>query len=91
MRYIVATLGALIVLVAVTLVGIVVNNLLPPAFDVLTMRVPWGSVWVRGPMIIVGFALGVVAAAHSFYSTLKRYRLKDAERVSAEPRESEPG
>jgi hypothetical protein len=85
MRYIVATVGAFIMLVAVTLIGIVANKFLPPAFDVWTLRVPWGVVWVRGPMIIVGFGLGLVAAVHSFRSTLKRYRLKDAEKKDADP------
>jgi hypothetical protein len=92
MRYVTATVGAVFMFVAVLLVCLVTIAFLPPAFKpvVRVGFVPWINVWINNPLAFVGLGLAVLAAAHSFRSTLKRYAAKENASVESRVTSSEP-
>jgi hypothetical protein len=75
MRYVTATIGAMFVFVAVLVVSFVLNAFVPPAFQAARLHlgavVVWGS-----PIVLLGFVVAVVAAVHSFRSSLKPRKRK---------------
>ena len=83
MRYVTATIGAIFIFVAIILVGFLVNAFLPPSLQqVITL--PLGPVFISANVsVLLGFALALPAAIHSFRSTLKREARKAEERSRA--------
>jgi hypothetical protein len=88
MRYITATLGALFIFLGVILVGFIANRFLPPALQ-QPVVIPLGTVsfWCS-PSLLVGLALGTLAAVHSFRSTLSRSESKSKKLSETEPAQS---
>jgi hypothetical protein len=77
MRYVTATIGAIFIFLGVVLISFVSHFFLPPALQ-QTMTIPvipglfriWGP-----PAVRIGVVAGIVAAALSFRSTLKRHAI----------------
>lgn len=83
MRYITAMIGAIFIFIAVILIGIVAVKFLPPAFEPV-ITVPLGVFYFRANLsVLIGFALAVPFAVHSFRSTLERYAIKAEEKSRA--------
>jgi hypothetical protein len=75
MRYVTATVGAIVIFVAVMVISIVINSFLPAALHA-QLAVNFGLFWLRSsPMLLVGAGAALLAATHSFRSTLKRYHV----------------
>jgi hypothetical protein len=75
MKYVTATIGAVFIFVAVVLVSMFANGFLPPALQ-RRMLVSLGFFGFGGtPALLVGIALGSLAAVSSFRSTLGRYAM----------------
>ncbi len=82
MRYVTATFGAVFIFVAIILVGFLVNVFLPPPLQ-RVISLPLGPVFISANVsVLLGFALALPAAIHSFRSTLKREAKKADERLS---------
>jgi hypothetical protein len=77
MRFVVATIGAVFIFVALLAIAFVVNAFLPPPLQ-RPIAVPLGlvSIWAT-PILFVAIPLALVAAVHSFRSSLKRHAPKD--------------
>jgi len=70
MRYVTATIGAVFIFVACSVVGFLLTAF-EPFQGVVTL--PLGVVTITGnPVFLVGIVVGIPAAVHSFRSTLKR-------------------
>jgi hypothetical protein len=83
MRYVTATVGAIFIFVAVIVIGIVVNIFLPPSLQ-RVVTVPLGVFYVSANLsVLIGLGLSLPFAVHSFRSTLKRYKIKDAQKLRA--------
>ncbi len=71
MRYFTATIGAILMFVACTIFGVVLT-----AFPIFqgAVKLPLGllNLTIRNPTWLAGIILGILAAVHSFRSTLKR-------------------
>lgn len=82
MRYATATIGAIFIFIGVLLITGIIVAFLPPMFR------PWvnlGLVQTNNPL---GLILSALAAQHSFRSTLKHYKAKDAAKLQANPAET---
>jgi hypothetical protein len=81
MRYITATVGAVLIFIAIIIVGFGVMMFLPPAL-VQPIAVPLGPIsFSAPPSLLIAIAIAPMAALHSFRSTLKR----DKEKSEADP------
>ncbi len=77
MRYITATIGAVVVFFSMLVIAFVIFAFLPPRFqgDDYTFR--FGIFYARGnPVLLLAPILGLAAAVHSFRDSLKRYKIK---------------
>lgn len=87
MRYITATTGAIFIFAVMIVIGFLINAFLPPSLQrVITL--PLGPFFLRGNLsVLIGLALSLPLAVHSFRSTLKRYAVKAEENSSANHRD----
>jgi hypothetical protein len=77
MRYVTASLGAALMLVG-CLVGCYVLTAFRPFQGAVTIPLGAASMTISNPVGFLGLPLGIIAAIHSFRSTLKREAQADA-------------
>jgi hypothetical protein len=75
-RYFTATLGALLVFICCA-VGCFILAAFRPFQFTLTLTIGIGTFTIRNPIALAGLPIGVLAAIHSFRSTMKRYAKAD--------------
>ena len=87
MRYVTAFIGGLLVFIGVVLINLVLTPFLPVVLQrVVTLKL--GIFTYSGPVcVLIGVALGGIAATHSFRSTLMRY----SKRAMESPAQKEDG
>jgi hypothetical protein len=85
MRYVTATIGAVLIFVG-CVVGCFVLTAFPPFQGMLNLQVGTVRLSIRNPIAFAGLPIGVFAAVHSFRSTLKR-AARDDEKQRSEPLE----
>jgi hypothetical protein len=76
MRYVTAFVGAVIVFAGCGVVCLVLTAF--PAFQgEMTLNLGVARFTIRNPIALAGIPIGLLAAYHSFRSTLSRYNVKD--------------
>ncbi len=77
MRYLTATIGAVVVFFSVLVIGVVIFASLPPQLQNQDLTFHFGIFHARGnPVLLLTPILGFAGAFHSFRDSLKRYRIK---------------
>jgi hypothetical protein len=82
MRYVTATIGAILIFVG-CVVGCFVLTAFRPFQGVFTVSLGAITFTIRNPVAFAGIPLGLLAAAHSFRSTLKRYAIESKDKPRA--------
>ncbi len=78
MRYVIATVGAILIFVGAFIVCVFACTFLPGDINHRYITFSYGifSLWAT-PSVLIGVPVATAAAIHSFRSTLRRYAAKD--------------
>jgi hypothetical protein len=77
MRYLIATIGAVLIYAAVFLISLILFPYLPEFLRQYVVIWPWPRIATNN---IVGILIASLAAASSFRGTLRHYKAKDLKR-----------